>query len=33
LDGIAVRISDPSSAQFAVEKVMGRREKRHALGN
>ena len=33
LDGIAVRISDPSRAQRAVEKVMGRREKRRALGN
>jgi hypothetical protein len=28
LDGITIRISDPSSAQLAVEKVMGRREKR-----
>jgi hypothetical protein len=33
LDGIAIRISDPSSAQLAVEKVMRRREKRRTLGN
>jgi hypothetical protein len=33
LDGVAVRISDPSGAQLAVEKVMDRREQRHALGD
>jgi hypothetical protein len=33
LDGIAIRISHPTGAQFAVEKVMGGREKGRALGN
>jgi hypothetical protein len=33
LDGIAVRISDPSGAQLAVENVMRGREKSRALGN
>jgi hypothetical protein len=33
LDRVAVRIGDPSGAQFAVEKVMGRREQRRPLGD
>jgi len=33
LDGVAVRISYPSGAQSAIEKVMGRREQRRAHGN
>jgi hypothetical protein len=33
LYGVAVGISDPSGAQLAVEKVMGRREQRRTLGD
>jgi hypothetical protein len=33
LDGVAVRISDPSGAQPAIEKVMSRREQRRARGD
>jgi hypothetical protein len=33
LDGVAVRISNPSGPQFAVEKVMGGREERRTLGD
>jgi hypothetical protein len=33
LDGVAVRIGDPTGAQFAAEKVMGRRKERRALGD
>jgi hypothetical protein len=33
LDGIAIGIRYPGSAQLAVQKIMGRREKRRALGH
>jgi len=33
LDRVAVRIGDPRSAQFVVEKIMGRREERGPVGN
>jgi hypothetical protein len=33
LDGVAVRIGDPSGTQLAVEKVMGRREQGRPLGD
>ena len=33
LDRVAVRISDPSGAQFAIEKVMGGREESRTLGD
>jgi hypothetical protein len=33
LDRVAIRIGDPSGAQLAVEKVMGRREQSRPLGD
>jgi hypothetical protein len=33
LDGVAVRIGNPSGAQLAVKKIMGRREHGHPLSD